>query len=109
MKIRGIFASREVYIGDRELLPGPSRRLCNHSPDGFNWGYGGSGPAQLALALLLEVTTPEEALQRYQDFKWDVIARLPSTDFEMLLEEVQAWLGKNQQSEEKEGPFDDLF
>lgn len=26
--------------------------LRRHSPDGFNWGYSGSGPAQLALALL---------------------------------------------------------
>lgn len=26
--------------------------LWNHSPTGFNWGYGGSGPAQLALAIL---------------------------------------------------------
>ena len=22
----------------------PSQKLWNHSPDGFNWGYGGSGP-----------------------------------------------------------------
>src|SRR5467141_965015 len=26
----------------------------NHSPTGFAWGYGGSGPAQLALALLID-------------------------------------------------------
>ena len=26
--------------------------LFNHSPTGFSWGYGGSGPAQLALARL---------------------------------------------------------
>lgn len=26
--------------------------LFNHSPTGFEWGYGGSGPAQLALAIL---------------------------------------------------------
>jgi hypothetical protein len=29
--------------------------LYNHSPDGFEWGYGGSGPAQLALAILADV------------------------------------------------------
>jgi hypothetical protein len=28
--------------------------LRNHSPSGFEWGYGGSGPAQLALALLAD-------------------------------------------------------
>jgi hypothetical protein len=28
--------------------------LFNHSPTGFSWGYGGSGPAQLAVALLAD-------------------------------------------------------
>jgi hypothetical protein len=28
--------------------------IRNHSPDGFNWGYGGSGPSQLALAILAD-------------------------------------------------------
>ena len=35
--------------------PLDSRRdLWNHSPTGFEWGYCGSGPAQLALALLAD-------------------------------------------------------
>ena len=67
-----------------ELSPAPSQKLHNHSPDGFQWGYGGSGPAQLALALLLDATTvPETALAYYQQFKWDVIAKLPQSDFEI--------------------------
>src|SRR6059036_1653610 len=28
--------------------------IRNHSPTGFQWGYAGSGPAQLALALLVD-------------------------------------------------------
>jgi len=28
--------------------------LVNHSPSGFEWSYGGSGPAQLALTLLAD-------------------------------------------------------
>jgi len=42
--------------------------LWNHSPDGFEWGYGGSGPAQLALAI-------------YQDFKLALIAALIENPF----------------------------
>ena len=62
-----------------ELLPARSQQLIDHSPDGFNWGYSGSGSAQLSHALLLEVTDDEQtALRYYQDFKWDVIANLPS-------------------------------
>ena len=30
------------------LKPERSQRVKNHSPDGFNWGYAASGPAQLA-------------------------------------------------------------
>ena len=30
--------------------------IHNHSPAGFEWGYGGSGPAQLSLALIADVT-----------------------------------------------------
>lgn len=29
--------------------------LANHSPDGLSWGYAGSGPAQLALALCADL------------------------------------------------------
>jgi len=58
-----------------ELSPGPSQKLWNHSPDGFQWGYGGSGPAQLALALLLDATTdPEISRNFHQAFKWDKVA-----------------------------------
>ena len=28
--------------------------IRNHSPTGFAWGYGGSGPAQLSLAILVD-------------------------------------------------------
>ena len=43
--------------------------LRNHSPTGFAWGYGGSGPAQLALAMLAEVADDDAALLYYHDFK----------------------------------------
>jgi len=50
----------------------------NHSPTGFEWGYGGSGPAQLALALLVDVLkNRRRALRLHQQFKFAVIANLP--------------------------------
>ena len=61
-----------------KLSPLKSLRLRNHSPDGFEWGYGGSGPAQAALALLLDQTRNRcVALKLYQDFKFRVVAGLP--------------------------------
>jgi hypothetical protein len=46
-----------------------------HSPTGFAWGYGGSGPAQLALAILMDATGEQElVLRHYQDFKARFVA-----------------------------------
>lgn len=47
-----------------------------HSPDGFEWGYGGSGPADLALNILGYFVHPPEAWRLHQRFKFDVIARI---------------------------------
>lgn len=53
----------------------------NHSPEGFNHSYGGSGPAQLSLAILIDCLGDEErALGLYQGFKWDFVAKLHPTD-----------------------------
>lgn len=62
---------------DGEPLPlSPSLAVFNHSPSGFAWGYGGSGPAQLALALLLHAGVPDDLAARlHQDFKRDHVAR----------------------------------
>jgi len=64
-----------VTKNDDILMPGPSQKVWNHSPDGFSWGYSGSGPAQLALAILLDVTGDEELASRHhQTFKFKFVA-----------------------------------
>lgn len=45
-----------VTVDGRELTPRRSLRVINHSPSGFEWGYRGSGPSQLALGLVLDAT-----------------------------------------------------
>ena len=65
-----------VTVNGRAL--DPRFDLYMHSPDGFEWSYGGSGPAQLALAILADhLADTQEALNCYQRFKWTVIAGLP--------------------------------
>jgi hypothetical protein len=52
--------------------------LFNHSPTGFSWGYGGSGPAQLALALLADALADDDrAVRLHQEFKFKVVACWP--------------------------------
>ena len=64
-----------VWVNGRALSPARSQRVWNHSPTGFEVGYGGSGPAQLALALLLEAgLSDERAVHLHQRFKWDFLA-----------------------------------
>lgn len=69
--------------------------LRNHSPDGASWGYSGSGPAQLALALLAHATGDDELAQKlYQRFKVDVVSRWDmGKDWEMDQVAVLEWLG----------------
>lgn len=85
---------KEEGLPDRELKPDESLKLANKSPSGFNWGYGGSGPSQLALAILLDFTgSATVALEHYQRFKWDKVAFLGS-HWEMTAQEIRDWLLK---------------
>jgi hypothetical protein len=74
---------RNVWLDGKLLSPAPSQSIINHSPDGFNWGYGGSGPAQLAASIMLELTGD---IGGYQDFKWDVVAKIPQGPFATTFE-----------------------
>lgn len=56
----------------------PRADLWNHSPTGFEWGYQGSGPAQLALAILAACTSDALAKRQHQAFKRQYIASLPT-------------------------------
>ena len=58
----------------------PRFDLANHSPTGFMWGYGGSGPSQLALALCASVVPDEVALQAYHDVKRKLVEPLRGAD-----------------------------
>jgi hypothetical protein len=68
----------------------PRFDLHNHSPNGFEWGYGGSGPAQLALALLADhLNDDSQALSLYQDFKRTVVAALAHDGWTLSETEIQ--------------------
>jgi hypothetical protein len=74
-----------AFLGMRHLT-----HIVRHSPDGFSWGYGGSGPADLALAILADHfhELPEQhalnekgdwphqlqSLRFYQDLKQDFVS-----------------------------------
>jgi hypothetical protein len=79
--------------------------LRNHSPDGFDWGSGGSGPAQLALALLADhLGNDEEALNLYQRFKWAVVAELPRKAWTLTGRQIAEALERIRAEAENGGP-----
>ena len=83
-----------VSMEGHPLSPRWSLSIRNHSPTGFEWGYQGSGPAQLALAILLEVTDVKEAQRAYQDFKRTVVAAWQEDRWAATTEAIHDWLVK---------------
>lgn len=100
------------------LLP---QRVVYHSPDGFEWGYAGSGPSDLALNLLVDAVGPERGLcsecggkreqpvghycprcggrgvekfigECYQEFKFQVVAGLPRDGWVLTRAYIIDWL-----------------
>ena len=81
-----------VQVAKTKLDIKPSLKIFKHSPAGFEWGYLGSGPAQLALAILLDATGDKAvATAFYQKFKTEVVATWGNT-WQMSRSEVNNWL-----------------
>ena len=71
-----------------------NQRIIKHSPAGFNWGYGGSGPAELALNIL-SIFIGQEAAERgglYQDFKDKFIVPMPKQGGVIRRKDILSWI-----------------
>jgi len=87
-----------VTVHGRRL--NPRLDLWNHSPSGFEWGYGGSGPAQLALAILADhCGNDEQAFNFHHRFKWAVVAELPGRRWTLTSQEIDQILQTLQERE----------
>lgn len=92
--IRCAMAFRVLVMPGGDELPA-RLDLANHSPTGFSWGYDGSGPAQLALALLAHASRDDaQALRLYQAFKTDTIAQLDQDrGWKLTAGGIRTWIG----------------
>jgi hypothetical protein len=69
----------------------PLRHRVRHSPTGFEFGYGGSGPADLALSILWNFLGKEPSRILYTDFKSRFVARWKD-EWEITSLEIQSWI-----------------
>jgi len=65
--------------------------IVRHSPTGFQFGYGGSGPADTALSILTDCIGRDVANAFYQKFKFEFVAGWKDS-FEITAKEIRDWL-----------------
>lgn len=100
------YAGVTVLVGRHELTPNHSQRVFNHSPDGFEWGYGGSGPSQLALAILLDFleakkkndAATQEALHWKHEFKTHFVSRFEHGEWYLTGSQIRTWIEEHRRN-----------
>jgi hypothetical protein len=76
--------------------------LRNHSPTGPEWGYSGSGPAQLALALAADVLGDDERAQDvYQRLKFKLVGGLPKEGWTLTEDRIRSAIEAIEQEQER--------
>jgi len=101
-----------------ELQEYPLPHIVCHSPTGFETGYGGSGPGDLALAILADHFGEEErhvrhgigprasrAARLHTLFKFDFIAPRPllvGEAYTITSEEIATWLARHDRAAHEE-------
>lgn len=110
--LNGVGALADVGLVCRRLSDG--RLACNvphvvvwHSPSGFDCGYGGSGPAELALNVLHQLVPPVvgqefsgmggvgvdcRAEDMHHQFMWDFIDKMPKDGGRVPIEDINQWI-----------------
>lgn len=68
----------------------PLNHIERHSQE-FNWGFGGSGPADTALSILTDCLGMEEANQLYQLFKGEFVACW-GEEWSITEEKIREWV-----------------
>ncbi len=117
----GVRSSRgpEVFVVDNApqgITNKPLKHFEYHSPDGFEWGYAGPGPSDLALAILAdhfkETPTREEIYKRanelrclryYHRLKWDYLMEFNREGFTLPEDILQAWIERKEKEDEQHG------
>src|SRR5215213_3809860 len=104
-RIEGVTCWRASDGTARSSLP---QRHVHYAPTGFDWGFGGSGAADLALNVLARFlplapdatgillrdgsSVGEAAWALHEEFKYDLIATLPRSGGHITAKTIGAWI-----------------
>jgi hypothetical protein len=88
----------KVVYGDERVQNEQLKHIVRHSPDGFQMGYGGSGPSDLALSILTDYCMrnnfDENIVESmYQDFKVEFVVPAKE-ELKVTGEEIKNWLNE---------------
>ena len=86
---KGTVSNVEVTVNGK-----PLRHRVYHSPTGFNFGYGGSGPADLARSILWDLIGIEPFPGLYQEFKWKFVAGWKD-EWTITEKQIRDWMLEN--------------
>jgi len=117
----GVAVEVKIYDHQHRVRQRNLRHIPCHSPDGFEVGYEGSGPADLALAILVDYfgerpprdgyksprfsrwAEQSRAWQLHQPFKRAFIAKL-GDKWTLYSMQIQTWLKEQEVKDEENTP-----
>lgn len=101
-----------VRTGDGNVVTNVPWSVIHHSPNGFEWGYMGSGPADLALNILNAFAPPGSdgqpavkcfegfssytASMLHQEFKNHFLVGLPEKGGTITADDIKEWIDDQQ-------------
>ena len=99
-----VFKGHKTLLGNKFVTYGevelPLRYdIFAESKNGFDWGYTGSAPKQLAFSILCQVSNENIAKSNAIQFSNEIIKTLNSRDWILNASDVIKWIEKNNQEE----------
>jgi len=86
------------------FAPLPMTNLARRmSPTGFEYGYGGSGPAALAHSILYACCGPLAADRWYGEFKWQYVAPAHGPCWTIKVGSVREWVRHQERLAQRQG------
>lgn len=109
-----------AWVIDRPQCLTPLKHIEKHSPDGFNFGYAGSGPADLALSILCDWFREDprpvdlnrgkfKAQALYQDFKWQFITPIKGEKFVIMGAEIAEFIHRSRKADRDNKRVEEFF